>query len=151
MSIKLPLTDEERTKLRKHKLKITEIASVPIDELRSILDVSLKRAKTLVALASFQQIPSIGPRMAENLIDLGYFSIDSFKGEDGAKLTDELEKLYGYQVDPCVEDQIRLVVYYADNQNKDKQWWDFTEERKAYRAKYGYPDTRPTQVSYGTK
>lgn len=151
MSIKLPLRDDERTKLRKYKLKVADIVNVPTDQLCTILDVSAKRAKTLNALASFQQIPSIGPRMAEDLIALGYFSMDALKDKDGAELTDELEKLYGCWMDPCVEDCLRLVVYFAPHPDSDKQWWNFTEERKAYRTKYGYPDTRPTKAWHETR
>ncbi|AQT83292.1 hypothetical protein B1222_00565 [Paenibacillus larvae subsp. pulvifaciens] len=42
----------------------------------------------------------------------------------------------------CVEDQFRLVVYYANNPESNKKWWDFTEERKHYRETNGYPSDR---------
>nr|WP_198041798.1 helix-hairpin-helix domain-containing protein [Paenibacillus larvae] len=45
----------------------------------------------------------------------------------------------------CVEDQFRLVVYYANNPESNKKWWDFTEERKHYRETNGYPSDRPGQ------
>jgi hypothetical protein len=42
-----------------------------------------------------------------------------------------------------VEDQFWLVVDYARQGNANKNWWDFTAARKAYRAKNGYPADRP--------
>lgn len=49
----------------------------------------------------------------------------------------------GVWVDPCVEDQFRLVVHYANHPNSKHNWWNFTPERKAFREKNGYPSTRP--------
>ncbi|HEX6922800.1 MAG TPA: helix-hairpin-helix domain-containing protein [Bacillales bacterium] len=151
MSVKLPLTDGERKNLRRYKLKIAEIPEVPPEKLASILNGSLKRAKTLIALAEFQSVPSIGPKMAESLLDLGYFSLNELKGQDGGELADKLEILYGFWVDPCVEDVLRLAVHYAENRNSEKQWWDFTESRKTYRAKFGYPKTRPKKAWHETR
>ncbi len=61
----------------------------------------------------------------------------------GADLLNAYEKKLGRRVDPCVEDQFRLVVHHANNRGCKKQWWDFTAERKVYRAKNGYPADRP--------
>jgi hypothetical protein len=58
-------------------------------------------------------------------------------------LIDEYELKKGYFTDPCVEDQFRLVVNFANIRDTSKVWWDFTEERKKFRLKYGYPKTRP--------
>lgn len=151
MNIKLPLTDDERRRLRRHKLKISEIPETSINSLVSVLEVAETRAKTLKALAEFQSVPSIGPKMAETLVDLGHFSLDSLIGKDGGVLTDELESLYGFWVDPCVEDEIRLAVHYAENRNIDKRWWDFTEARKSYRSQFGYPKTRPKKAWYDSR
>jgi AraC-like DNA-binding protein len=42
-----------------------------------------------------------------------------------------------------VEDQFRLVVHYADHPGTIRNWWDFTNERKAFRQVNGYPADRP--------
>jgi len=42
-----------------------------------------------------------------------------------------------------VEDQFRLVVNFANTHDTKKTWWDFTEERKKFRAENGYPKNRP--------
>lgn len=141
---KLPLSDEERLQLRSLKIRIRDIAGMQPEKLADTLGISFFRARKLVALASFQQIPSIGPQLARNIVDLGYFSLDEVKGLEGAQMFDRLEKLYGCQIDPCVEDGLWLIAYVAKSNKMDKSWWDFSEERKAYRSRYGYPEDRPS-------
>ena len=142
-NIKLDLTDDERTKLRVSKIKISYITNYSSDELCVILNVPNSRAVELKALVEFQTIHSIGIRFAQDLISIGYTSIEQLKGKDAAKLADEFEISKGYWIDPCVEDQFRLIVYYAETGDSSKNWWDFTAERKAYRIKNGYPANRP--------
>lgn len=141
--IKLSLSDDEKQRLRANKVKIAGILDFAVDELAVMLDVPFERAKELHALAEFQTIPSIGIRFAEDLIFLGRYSISELKETSGAALLDEYEFKKGYWIDPCVEDQFRLAVYYANTHDATKNWWDFTEERKAYRMKNGYPANRP--------
>lgn len=143
-TIKLPLTDDERASLRRNQIRTSQIPGMLDVELSQMTGIGIERAKTLVALARFQTIPDIGPVMAECLVLLGCSRLDEFAGEDPAHLLDELETILGYWVDPCVEDQLRLVIHYAQHPNVPKRWWDFTNERKAYREKFGYPATRPT-------
>ena len=144
-NLKLNLTDTERKHLRQHKINIQDIPEYAPDELESLLQISSQRAKELHALAAFQQIPSIGIRFAEDLIFLGYYSLEELRGKDGAKLTDVYEKKKGYRIDSCVEDQFRLAVYVANTQDYSKTWWDFTPERKQFRAEKGYPTDRPVR------
>ena len=74
---------------------------------------------------------------------MGYYSLEDLKGKSGAALTDHYEKKKGYKTDPCVEDQFRLAVDFAKNKDYSKKWWNFTNERKEYRTKVGYPKDRP--------
>lgn len=145
-SIKLPFTNTERTFLKKNKIKIADIVNYAADELEVLLHAKPKRVKELLALAEFQTVPSIGIRFAEDLVFLGYYSIDELKNKDGAKLTDAYEKKRGYWIDPCVEDQFRLVVHFAKTKDKSKNWWDFTSERKKFRIENGYPKNRPKKA-----
>lgn len=147
-TIKLNLVDAERRKLRQHKIKIAEITDLTIDELEAMLDVAPQRAKELYALADFQRIPSVGIKFAEDLIFLGYFQVSELQGKDGAKLREAYEQKKGYRIDSCVEDQFRLAVYVANTNDFSKTWWDFTSERKAYRADFGYPEDRPATEWY---
>ncbi len=142
-SIKLPLTEAEKASLRKHKIKLANILDFGVDELEVLLNAPTERAKEMHALAAFQTVPSIGIKFAEDLVFLGYYSLDELKGKDGAALTDEFERKKGYWIDPCVEDQFRLVVHFANTNDATKMWWDFTQARKNYRTTYGYPASRP--------
>lgn len=144
-TIKLNVTDEERKRLRQEKVKLAEVAVYSVDELKEMLQVPTERAKELHALAEFQQIPSVGIKFAEDLVFLGYYSLEELKGKDGAKLREDYEQKKGFRIDSCVEDQFRLAVYVADTYDFSKKWWDFTGERKAYRAECGYPKDRPVK------
>ncbi|MGE0078884.1 MAG: helix-hairpin-helix domain-containing protein [Bacteroidales bacterium] len=149
-SLKIPLTSIEKERLKQNKVKVSDIANFAVDELAVLLGVSFERAREIYAYVEFQSIPSVGVRFAEDLISLGYYSIAELKGKDGALLTDEFELQKGSWIDPCVEDQFRLVVYYANTQDASKQWWNFTEERKKYRLENGYPPTRPKKAWHET-
>ena len=142
-NIKLPLTDIERSNLRKNKIKIANILDFATDELEVFLNSTTERAKEIYALAEFQTVPSVGIKFSEDLVFLGYYSLNELKNKDGAKLTDEYELKKGYWTDPCVEDQFRLIVNYANTYDTKKTWWDFTEERKKFRTENGYPKNRP--------
>lgn len=142
-NIKIPLTDIEKANLRKHKIKIANILDFAPDEIEVLLNASIERAKEIHALAEFQTVPSVGIKFAEDLVFLGYYSLKELKHKDGAKLTDEYELKKGYWTDPCVEDQFRLVINFANTNDTKKVWWNFTEERKTYRNENGYPKTRP--------
>lgn len=142
-NIKLPLTDIEKANLRQNKIKIANILDFATDELEVLLNATTERAKEIYALAEFQTVPSVGIKFAEDLVFLGYYSLKELKHKDGAKLTDEYEQKKGYWIDPCVEDQFRLVINFANTNDTQKAWWDFTEERKKFRAENGYPESRP--------
>lgn len=140
---KLNLSLVERMKLRKAKIKISEILDLAPDELEVILDTTTDRVKAIRALAEFQTVPSVGIKFAEDLVFMGYFSLEQIKEKDGAKLLDEFEQKKCYWTDPCVEDQFRLIVDFAKNPSYTKNWWDYTEERKKFRLENGYPSDRP--------
>jgi hypothetical protein len=142
-TIHLELSESERKYLRRNKVKKSDILSFTFDELAVLLGSTEKRAKEIGALAEFQQISSIGIEFAKDLVFLGYYKMEELAGKDGAKLTDEYERKKGYQTDPCVEDQFRLVVDFARNGDYSKKCWDFTNQRKEFRSKYGYPQNRP--------
>jgi hypothetical protein len=149
-NIKLPLTDIEKANLRKNKIKIANILDFATDELEVLLNATTERAKEIYALAEFQTVPSVGIKFAEDLVFLGYYSLTELKHKDGAKLTDEYEQKKGYWIDPCVEDQFRLVVNFANTNDTKKTWWDFTEERKKFRTENGYPKSRPQKAWFET-
>lgn len=139
----LEVTPAEVKKLRALKIKKSEMHLYRIEVLQKLLDTSKIRAMELFALSEFQNLPSIGIRFAHDLIWMGYYSLHDLKGKDGAKLTDQFELEKGVWIDPCVEDQFRLVIHFANHPTSKLNWWNFTSERKAFREKNGYPSTRP--------
>jgi len=150
-SPKLPLTNDERSRLRAARLKLSGISTLNSEELAQILSCSDERAGHLHALSIFQTIPSIGPVIAQAVVDLGYYSLDDIRHESGPDLLNRLETLYGYWVDPCVEDCMWCIVYHANHPGSDKSWFAFTDDRKAYRRQHGYPQTRPMLAWHAVK
>ncbi len=145
---RLDILITEKRKLRANKIKLSDIHHHAAKDLQAMLGISKIRAMELRALSEFQIIPSIGVRFAQDLISLGFYSIEELKGKDPAKLIDRLERQVGAWIDPCVEDQMRLCVHYAEHSDKRANWWDFTKERKAFRQQYGYPASRPKTAWY---
>ncbi|MFA9556876.1 helix-hairpin-helix domain-containing protein [Evansella sp. AB-rgal1] len=135
--------------LRKHKIKLSEIHTKSTEELANVLNTTILRAKQLKGLATFQQIPSIGEVMATRLVDvLGYHQLEQLAEKHWPDVFHQMEVAEGYWTDPCVEDQIMCIIHYANHPESEKQWFDFTEERKRYREKHGYPIDRPTTAWY---
>ncbi len=145
----LPLTQNEKTKLRKSKVKISKVHTFSVDKLVQMMDISVEKARIIKGLAEFQNVPSIGYKLAEKLVyKLNIYSLNEIKDKNGADLFDELEQRLNVWTDSCVEDQIRCVINYANDSNSSLQWFDFTNERKNYREKVGYPETRPKTAWY---
>jgi AraC-like DNA-binding protein len=145
---KLSPTVIEKKILRFKKIRVGELHFYSVIEIQLLLGASRVRAMELSALSAFQSVPSIGVKFAHDLISLGYYSLDDLKKKHPAKLIHELETQIGAWADPCLEDQFRLAIYYANHRDSRKNWWDFTNERKAYRLKYGYPADRPSKPWY---
>ncbi|ASF40640.1 Pathogenicity locus [Halobacillus halophilus] len=146
---KLPLTNEEKSLLRKAKVKINDLNHFNTEDIARMLNTTFFKANTLKGLAEFQTVPSIGYQLAEKLVfKLDIYSLSEIKDRTAADLFDQLEKQLGVWTDSCVEDQIRCVINYANNPGSTKQWFDFTEERKGYRKLYGFPEDRPVKAWY---
>ena len=145
---KLSPTAAEKRILRSRKIKFSKLYLHSKEEIQFWFGTSRIRAMELFALSEFQSVPSIGIKFAHDLISLGYYSLDELKKKQPARLIHQLEKQIGAWADPCLEDQFRLVIYYANHRDSKKNWWDFTKERKKYRLKHGYPGDRPSKPWY---
>jgi AraC-like DNA-binding protein len=145
---RLSPTAAEKRILRSSKIRFSELYLYSKKEIQSVLNSSAIRAMELYALSQFQSLPSIGVKFAHDLISLGYYSLDELKKKKPENLIHQLEKQIGAWADPCLEDQFRLVIYYANHRKSRRNWWDFTAERKAYRLMHGYPKDRPSKPWY---
>ncbi|MFG6149264.1 helix-hairpin-helix domain-containing protein [Halobacillus sp. B23F22_1] len=141
--VKLTLTGEEKLALQHSKIKLKEVHMCKAVDLAEKLDISIDRAERLISSAYFQQIPGVGPSFARNITDLGFTKLEQLEPYKGPELLNRLEKLYECQIDPCVEDMLWQITYYARTRDLKKQWYDFTSKRKTYRNENGYPKDRP--------
>ncbi|SDE62951.1 Pathogenicity locus [Mucilaginibacter pineti] len=149
-NIDYELSVAEKRALKDRKVSQKMLRDYAPDEIAALLNASPQRAKELAALAEFQSIPSLGIGFAKELMAQGYFSLEQLKGKSAIELFDAFEKHCGCWADPCVEDSYRLLVHYIENRDDNKRWWNFTAERKAYRAEHGFPADRPLTAWYET-
>jgi hypothetical protein len=149
-NIDLELTVVEKQRLRERKVSLKALRDYAPDEIAALLNASPERARELTALAEFQSIPSLGVGFAKELISQGYYALEQLKSKSAVELFDAYEKHCGCWADPCVEDSYRLLVHYLEHRDESKRWWDFTKERKAYRAEFGFAKDRPVVAWYET-
>ncbi|KAA8478234.1 pathogenicity locus Cdd1 protein [Arcticibacter tournemirensis] len=145
------LTAAEKQALKAQRITQKQMQEMAPDEVAAALQASSERIRELQALAEFQRIPSLGVNFAEELIAQGYYSLEQLRGRTAVELFDAFERHAGVWADPCVEDSYRLLVHFIKHGDTGKRWWDFTAERKAYRARYGFPANRPSKAWYETE
>jgi len=101
-------------------------------------------------LASLQEIPNVGPSLAESLERAGIKRPAQLKGKDPYLLYVRLCKRTGVRHDPCVLDTFISAVRYMEG-GPVQPWWHFTRERQENRARW---DTRisagPVRKRVGT-
>ncbi len=79
--------------------------------------------------SELEQIPGIGPDMARHLMDIGYTTIASLKGQDPEEIYLRDCAHQRHEVDRCVLYVYRLAVHYADNDGilpeGKADWWNW--------------------------
>ena len=79
-----------------------------------------------------QSIPGIGPSMAQDLRDLGYFRVSDLKGQNPELMYKRLKQMHGMQIDPCVLYVFRCAVYYATEEVHEPEllkWWVWKDRK----------------------
>jgi len=82
------------------------------------------------SLNEFQSIPGIGKKLARDLFDLGYRSVNELRAEDPEEMYQRLMSLRGQHVDRCVLYVFRCAVYYANNSIHEPEllkWWNWKD------------------------
>lgn len=128
------LTAAEQRAFRKAGLKKSEIADMPPKLVAQLTGVPPQRCKELVALLQFERMDSVGPATAEDLVMLGYYSLESLRRQDPRRMYERLCRMAGARLDPCVEDVFRAVVAQARDPKlpaEQRNWWYWTARRKA--------------------
>jgi pathogenicity locus Cdd1 protein len=93
-----------------------------------------------------EQIPNIGPSLAEDLRLIGIDRPEKLPGKDPYRLYDRLCRATGVRQDPCVLDTFIAAVRFMEGA-PPHPWWHYTAERKATLAR-GVP--APTPASPAT-
>ncbi|MGB7000434.1 MAG: helix-hairpin-helix domain-containing protein [Halobacteriota archaeon] len=87
-------------------------------------------------LEELQQIPGVGKKIAEDLCDLGFRTVQDLRNQDPEELYFRLCVQKGMNVDRCMLYVFRCAVYYATNKKHDPEllkWWNWKEDNRAKR------------------
>ena len=76
-----------------------------------------------------EQLVNVGPAIAQKLRRLGVTRPLDLYGRDPYEMYDEICRLEGSRLDPCLLDVFISVVEFI-NGGRPKPWWEFTSERK---------------------
>jgi hypothetical protein len=147
-TINYELTTVEKQILKIKKVNQKMLQDYSPDEIAALLAASPERTKEIHALSEFQSIPSLGIGFAKELMAQGYYALEQLKDKTAVELFDAYEQYCRAWADPCVEDSYRLLVHYIEHRDDSKRWWDFTDKRKAYRKRFGFPAGRPVKPWY---
>ena len=89
----------------------------------------MKKAESPAATTILESIPNIGPRIAEDLRQLGLDAPGQLQGQDPYALYDRLCATTGVRHDPCLLDTFIAAVRFMDG-GPALPWWAYTAERK---------------------
>ena len=77
-------------------------------------------------------IPGVGPSIAGDLEDLGFYRVDDLRGADPEVMYERLGMLRGSHVDRCMLYVFRCAVYFASHEVHDPErlkWWRWKDEK----------------------
>jgi hypothetical protein len=75
-----------------------------------------------------QSLPGIGPRLAQDLRDLGFHITSDLHGQNPEKMYSDLCELRGQSIDRCVLYSFRCTVYAVVSNDDDpelRKWWNW--------------------------
>ena len=79
-----------------------------------------------------QTIPGIGPSMAQDLRDLGFYRVSDLKGQDPELMFKRLKLMHGINIDRCVLYVFRCAVYFANEDKPEPEllkWWVWQDRK----------------------
>jgi hypothetical protein len=80
--------------------------------------------------SELRKIPGIGANIEQDLINLGYTTIASLKGQNPEEMYIQDCLFKGFKEDRCQLYVFRLAVYYADHETYDPEklkWWNWKD------------------------
>lgn len=98
----------------------------------SIKSPSIKspKAKTAAECERLEQLPNIGPSLAEDLRLIGIAHPRELRGKDAFVLYQKLCAVTGHRHDPCVLDTFMAATDFMGGA-EPAPWWNYTAQRKA--------------------
>ena len=88
------------------------------------------KARTAADAGKLQDIPNIGPSIADDLRALGIEKPKQLVGKDPYALYDRMTEITGIRHDPCLCDCFIAAVRFMEG-GPPTAWWHYTAERKA--------------------
>jgi len=104
---------------------------------------SSKLVTTMADSRRLTDLRGVGPSIAEDLRQLGIFTVEQLASSDGRDLYDRLSALTGVRQDPCVEDTFVCAVAQARDSDlpaEQRDWWFWSRLRKRGATQ---PDVKP--------
>ncbi len=88
--------------------------------------------KYSTAIKELMIIPGVGKSIAEDLTDIGIFSVSDLKGKNPQEIYEKSNKFAGKVHDRCLLYVFRCAVYFAEGgRNSEKlKWWDWKDSKK---------------------
>lgn len=81
--------------------------------------------------SSLRKIPNVGSQTEQDLIAMGYTSIESLKGKKAEDLYEEECRLRGCTIDRCQLYLYRALEYFVHTENPDREkckWWYWKDD-----------------------
>lgn len=89
----------------------------------------MRKARDPSEAERLEQVPNIGPSLADDLRRLGIAYPAQLRGQRPVELYARLCALTGQRHDPCVLDAFMAAVAFVENADA-RPWWRHTAERK---------------------
>lgn len=83
-------------------------------------------------LKEFRKIPGVGVAVSEDLLNLGYRSLDDLKGENPEAMYENLCKYQGCRVDRCMQYVFRCAVYFVSVEHHEPEllkWHNWKDKK----------------------
>ncbi len=87
------------------------------------------KARSAAEARLLEQVPNIGPSIANDLRLIGIAQASQLVGQDPYTLYDAINQATGTRQDPCLCDCLIAAVRFMDG-GEPVPWWEYTAERK---------------------
>lgn len=82
------------------------------------------------SIKDLKRIPGVGTSIAQDLIDLGIYSVKELQGQNAQLLYDKLCSLRGQRIDRCMLYVFKCAIYFAETADPDPEllkWWNWKD------------------------